>query len=177
VNGKYRTRRGWMDHELFRRKPFTRLQAWIWLNENAALSTQAPAARAIVPLLLPSAVLGWELTRVHPCPKALRAGNMITTAAATRGTVTTFRNYELHPPTNAGGATPPATARHAHPQRDRNRRKEGHPLQAHTARSNYPPSGLERNGNARHIERRRAGGGVTRGGASVPIGISGTMGM
>jgi hypothetical protein len=51
---------------------------------------QAPAARAVVPLLPPSAVLGWELTRVYRCLKALRVGNMITTAAATRGAVITI---------------------------------------------------------------------------------------
>jgi hypothetical protein len=36
---------------------------------------------------------------------------------------------------------------------------------------------LETKREPRHIEGQRAGGGVTRGGASVPIGISGTMGM
>jgi hypothetical protein len=34
IDGYYRTPRGWMDHELFWREPFRRLQAWIWLNEN-----------------------------------------------------------------------------------------------------------------------------------------------
>jgi hypothetical protein len=48
---------------------------------------------------------------------------------------------------------------------------------AHGALELPAARGLERNRNARHILHQRAGGGVTRGGACVPIGTSGTMGM
>jgi hypothetical protein len=101
---------------------------------------------------------------------------MITTAAATRGTVITHcvitssisrrTAGAQHIPQRLGALTRNATAT-----------KRTHPLQVHTAPSDYPPSGLERNRNDRHIERQRAGGGITRGGPSVPIRISGTMGI
>lgn len=33
--GWYSMKRGWMDHEVFRKTPYSQREAWIWLIENA----------------------------------------------------------------------------------------------------------------------------------------------
>jgi hypothetical protein len=176
VNGKYRTRRGWMDHELFRREPFTRLQAWIWRNENAALPTAGAcgASSCAAPPAIRRVGLGIDASPSVPesAPRREHDHNGSRNARHCHNhfVITSFISRRTagtqHLPQRLGTLSRNATATVNAPAPG-----------AHGALELPAAEAFEQNGNARHIERQRAGGGVTRGGASVPISTSGTMWM
>jgi hypothetical protein len=106
VTGFYKMHRGWMNHPVFGREPFTRAQAWMWLIEHAAWKdTTQPVGRHHVRVQRGQIVVAvrylaeawmWSKSSVDRFLTRLETGTMIGTQPGTQYSIITICNYEKY---------------------------------------------------------------------------------
>ncbi len=116
--GYYQMHRGWQDHPVFGREPYSERDAWEWLIANAS-HTDTVVRVAGVPVTVERGQLcysvrflaerwRWSKSKVHRFLGRMAKWDMIRTCAksGTANTVVTVCNYELYqaPQTQSGTA-------------------------------------------------------------------------
>lgn len=104
--GFYKMHRGWMDHPVFGREPFTRAQAWVWLIEHAAWrdTTQSVGRHHVrvergqiaVAVRYLAEAWQWSKSSVDRFLTRLETGTMIGTQPGTQYTIITICNYDKY---------------------------------------------------------------------------------
>lgn len=119
MSGFYLMRRGWRDHPVFAREPYTEREAWQWLIEEAAFSSrkrrvsgdivEVQRGQLIVSVRFLAGAWQWSKSRVDRFLTRLEREFMIGTAAGRSATVITLCNYDKYQFLREVGGTQPGT--------------------------------------------------------------------
>lgn len=104
--GWYAMRRGWMDHEMFRKTEYSEREAWVWLIENAVYEermisvlgnpTKLHRGQLSYSMRFLKKAWNWNLPKVHRYLQHLDKWNAIKTQTDTGQTVITICNYDKY---------------------------------------------------------------------------------
>lgn len=113
--GYYKMYRGWMDHPVFGREPFTRAQAWCWLIERAAWrdtiqsvgrhNVRVQRGQIAVAVRYLAEAWQWSKSSVDRFLTRLETGTMIGTQSGTQYSIISICNYEKYQADSDDGGT------------------------------------------------------------------------